>query len=112
MGYLRLFETLESCNRILCLHLISALNTKGTLYILVCTDRFSKHVTYIPFQKTLNSETIITELKERIFSGFAYSKVIITSRGPQFKGKKWKKEMAQWGIATCASTTANPLSDG
>jgi hypothetical protein len=86
----------ESQKRILCLDLVSGLNTKGTLYILVCIDKFSKHVTYIPFKKTPNSKTISTELNERIFSCFCYPKVIISDRGPQFKGKKWKKEMGQW----------------
>jgi Integrase core domain len=112
MGYLRPIEIPGSPNRILCLDLVSGLNTRGTQYIVVCTDKFSKYVTYIPFKKTPTSKTISAELNEKIFSRFGYPEVIITHRGPQFKGKGWRKEMGQWGIATRTSTTAHPQSDG
>jgi hypothetical protein len=112
IGYLRPIKTPESPNRILCLDLVSRLNTKGTLYILVCTIKFSKHLTYKPFKKIPNSMIISTKLNERIFSRFSYPKVIITDRGPQFKGKKSKKEMGRWGIATRISTPAHLQSDG
>jgi hypothetical protein len=93
-GIWRPIKTPESPNRILCLVLVSGPDTKGTLYILVCTNKFCKHVTYIPFEKTLNSKTISTELNKRIFSRFGYLKVIITDRGPKFKIKNGRK---RWG---------------
>jgi Integrase core domain len=112
MGYLRPIEIPRSPNRILCLDLVSGLNTRGKQYILVCTHKLSKYVTFIHFEKTPTSKTIKAELNERIFSRFGYPKVIIIDKGPQFKGKRWRKEMGQWGIATRTSKTAHLQSDG
>jgi hypothetical protein len=74
-------------NRIFWLDHVSRPNTKRTLYILACTDKFSKHVRYIPFKKTPDSKTISTKLNERSSSHFGKQEGINTDRGPNSKAR-------------------------
>ena len=87
-------------------------SSKGFNAVMVCVDRLSKMVRFIPCHKTISSEMAARKFRDHVWKDFGLPSRIISDRGPQFVSSFTKALNSLLGITENLSTARHPQTDG
>jgi hypothetical protein len=90
---------------------INPKSNKGHSYILTATDYFTKWKEAVALKK-VDSEELITFLKDNILSRFGVPEKLITDNGSIFIGSKFTKFCGEYGIIMGQSSNYYPQGNG
>ena len=83
----------------------------GYIYILVGVDYVSKWVEAVPC-RAVDHKTVLTFLKENIFSRFGVPKAIISDGGSHFCNKPFENLLSKYGVKQKVATPYHPQTSG
>lgn len=82
----------------------------GLKYILVVMDKFSKFTKLYPL-KRITAENVTRIMLHKHFPKYGIPETILTDRGAQFTGEKWKNLGTELGVRIIWTTPYNPPSN-
>ncbi|TFY55573.1 hypothetical protein EVG20_g9269, partial [Dentipellis fragilis] len=80
--------------------------------VCVVVDRFTKHVTITPCNKTITSDQTVDILIDKIYRHYGLWDRLISDRGPQYAGKVMRGVFDELHIKSALSTAYHPQTDG